>query len=111
MAKKIPQATNGPGDVDENQQLISFTVPTWVIEGREMSPAAFGQWIRAAAAQYRYGRGEISIETAAAHAGISQAEFMRVLKDANQDTVVIDWDDFDRELAELARHRPAGTDG
>jgi hypothetical protein len=96
---------------DEGSTTISFSVPSWVVERRDMTPEAFARWVRVAAAQYRYGRSEISFGTAAALAGMSQAGFMRVLKEAKQDTVVIDWDDFDRELAELARRRPPESAG
>jgi hypothetical protein len=86
--------TEKPASTDaaegEGGTTISFSVPSWVVEGREMTPEAFARWVRIAAAL----------------AGMSQAEFMRVLKEAKQDTVVIDWDDFDRELAELALRRP-----
>ena len=75
----------------QGQTLVSFTVPAWVVAGRQMTPNAFACWVRAAAAAWRYGRSEISLSTAAALAGMSQAEFMQFLKDSGQDTFVIDW--------------------
>ena len=89
----------------EGEVRISFTVPSWVVEGRTMTAEAFACWVRVAAAQYLYGRSEVSLGTAAALAGMSYAEFMRVLKDAKQDTFVVDFDDLDHELAEVAKRR------
>ena len=83
---------------DNSEVPVSFSVPLWVVEGRGMTPDDFARWVRVSAALYRYGRSEISLGTAAALAGMSQAAFMRVLKEAQQDTFVIDWDDLDREL-------------
>ena len=75
----------------EKQTFVSFAVPAWVVAGRQMTPDTFACWVRAAAAAWRYGRSEISLSTAAALAGMSQAAFMQFLKDSGQDTFVIDW--------------------
>ncbi len=107
MADTVAQT---PGDMvpEEEATTISFRVPAWVVEGRQMSPEAFACWVRVAAAMFRYGRSEISFGTAAALAGMTQAGFMRALKEAGQDTVVIDWDDFDRELSRVHIDRLTG---
>ena len=83
---------------DEEQVTVSFAVPAWVLTGREMSAETFACWLRLGAAMFRYARSEVSLGTAAALAGLSQAAFMRALKDAQLDTFAIDWDDLDREL-------------
>lgn len=93
-----PAIPSDSANSDRGSTRISFTVPSWLVAGGAMTPEAFSRWVRIAAAQYRYARSEISFEAAAALAGVSQAEFMRALKDAKQNTFVIDWDDLDREL-------------
>ncbi|MBI2760249.1 MAG: UPF0175 family protein [Chloroflexi bacterium] len=94
--KGIRESSTGPEE--EAMVPVRFDVPAWVVEGRQMSPEQLASWARVAAAMFRYGRSEISFGTAAALAGASQAEFMRILKEHGQDTFVVDWDDFDREL-------------
>lgn len=99
------KASTDDGNPGAHVTTVSFTVPTWVVAGLKMSPEAFACWLRVAAAMFRYGRSELSLGTAAALAGMSQAEFMRALKEVGQDTFVIDWDDLDRELTYLAGQR------
>jgi predicted HTH domain antitoxin len=70
-----------------------------------VTPEEFARALRLAAALFWYGRSEITLGTAAALAGLSQAEFMRALKQAKQATVVVDLDDLDQELTFLAQRR------
>ena len=94
---KTPSPPEGEAPDDE-QVTISFSVPAWVVADRQMSVEVFACWVRLAAAMFRYARREVSLGTAAALAGLSQAAFMRALDEAQLDTFVIDWDDLDREL-------------
>jgi hypothetical protein len=84
---------------------VSFDVPDESLRALHTTPEHAGQIIRLAAAMYWYGRSEITLGTAAGFAGLSQAEFMRALKTAEQDTFVFDPADFERELAYLAERR------
>ena len=77
---------------------IRFDVPDEAMRLVAETEEAFACAVRLAAAMHWYGRGEVSLSTAAALAGMNLREFMHALKAAGQDTTVIDWDDFDREL-------------
>ena len=84
---------------------ISFEVPDESLRAAGVTPEEFARALRLAAALFWYGRSEITLGTAAALAGLSQAEFMRALKQAKQATVVVDLDDLDQELTFLAQRR------
>ncbi len=59
-----------------------------------------------------YGRADVSMGMAAQIAGLSVTSFMHALKQAGQDTVVVDLDDFKREVAFLKeRNAGAAADG
>ena len=90
---------------------VSFETPSWVIERRHMTSAEFADWVRVAAAIFRYTREEISFGTAAALAGMNQDRFMLALKELGQDTFTVDLDDLDRELAYLAERRRPDSAG
>jgi predicted HTH domain antitoxin len=90
---------------------VSFDVPEESLRALPTTPDQAGSAVRLAAAMFWYGRSEITLGTAAAFAGLSQAEFMRALKSAGHDTFVFDPDDFDQELAFLANRRAAGESG
>lgn len=85
---------------------VSFEVPDDVQRALGTPVDLLGTAIRLAAAMHWYGQGTITLGTAAGFAGLSQAEFMRALKDAGQDTFSFDLEDFDQELAYLANRRP-----
>ena len=97
-------------DPAANKAQISFTVPAWVVSGREMTAEMFASWVRVSAALYRYGRSEITLSTAAALAGVTQREFLRLLKQAGQNSAEIDWDDLDQELARSGVTPATSTD-
>ncbi len=89
----------------EDETAVAFSVPTWVLTGRHMSATAFAAWLRKAAALFSYSRGEITLGTAAAIAGMSQAEFMHVAKGEGLPTVDEDLEALNQELAYLAQRR------
>ena len=95
----------------EQTTTVTFTVPASVVSRRNMTPEAFACWVRVAAAMYGYGQGEITLGAAAALAGMSQAAFLRQLKEAKQDSFTLDLDDFRQELAYLAERRRAESAG
>ena len=86
---------------------ISFDVPDDAMQVIDATPPSFACALRLAAAMFWYGRSDVTVGTAAAIADLSQAEFMRALKQAGQDTVVVDPEDLARELAFLAARRSA----
>jgi predicted HTH domain antitoxin len=91
---------------------IQFDVPDEALRAVAETPEAVAAAVRLAAAMFWYGRSEISMGTAAALAGMSQAAFMRARKEAGLDTFVVDRDDLDQELAMLTERRaPAASDG
>lgn len=90
---------------------VRFDVSEDSLRALAATPDAFAQAVRLAAAMFWYGRSEITFGTAAALAGMSQAEFMHALKEAGQDTAVVDLDDLDRELTYIRRRRSPGSDG
>jgi predicted HTH domain antitoxin len=90
---------------------VSFDVPEESLRALHTTPEHAGQVIRLAAAMYWYGRSEITLGTAAGFAGLSQAEFMRALKTAGQDTFVFDPEDFEKELTFLKERRASDASG
>lgn len=90
---------------------ISFDVPEESLRATGATAEEFARALRLAAAQFWFGRSEVTLGTAAAVAGLSQAEFMHALKKAGQDTVIVDLDDLDRELAFLAERRSRSGEG
>src|SRR5215208_1292816 len=105
--KRFDSSLPTPDDV-----TVQFVVPAWVVAGRGASPEAFACWVREAAAMFRYARGEITLGTAAALAGMTQAGFMRAAKTAGLATADEDVEALDREIAYLAGQRqPGGTGG
>ena len=90
---------------------IRFDVPDESLRAAGATADEFARALRLAAAQFWYGRSEITLGTAAALAGLSQADFMRALKESGQDTVVVDFEDLDRELTFLASQRPKNRQG
>ncbi len=97
--------TDEHGARSEDETAVAFSVPTWVLTGRHMSGTAFAAWVRKAAALFYYSRGEVTLGTAAAIAGMSQAEFMHVAKGEGFPTTDEDLDALNQELAYLARRR------
>ncbi len=90
---------------------IRFEVPDEAMEAIRATPEEFACAVRLAAAMFWYGRSDVTLGTGAAIAGLSQAQFMHALKSAGQDTVVVDLDDLDRELAFLAERRAPSAAG
>jgi predicted HTH domain antitoxin len=90
---------------------ISFDAPDEALRAVSSTPEDFAGAIRLAAAMFWYSRGDLTMGTAAALAGLSQAEFMHALKQAGQDTTAADLDDLDRELAYLAKRRTRDAAG
>ena len=88
---------------------IHFEVPDEAMEATRATPAEFARAVRLAAAMFWYGRSDVTLGTAAAIAGLSQAQLMHELKSAGQNTVAVDLDDLDRELAFLAERRAEST--
>ena len=86
---------------------ISFEVSDEALGVTDGSPEAFADAVRLAAARFWYGRGDLSMSTAAAVAGMSLREFMHALKAARQDTFGVDIADLKDELAYLAERRAA----
>ena len=78
---------------------ISFDIPDDVVSKQCGSPEEFSRALRLAAAIFWYHRGEISQERAARIAGLDRTDFLPTLAEKKIDTVVIDFDDLDRELA------------
>jgi predicted HTH domain antitoxin len=84
---------------------ISFEIPIEAFARRFGSAEEFAHELRLAAAVFWYHRAEISMERAAQIAGLDRTEFLLTLAGRQLDTVVIDFDDLDQELA---RARAAG---
>jgi len=78
---------------------ISFDVPDEAIRAACSTPDRFAADLRLAAAAFWYGRVEISQERAAQIAGLNRGDFLLALAERKIDSVVIDFDDLDRELA------------
>ena len=78
---------------------ISFDVPDDVLASLHCTPDEFGRSLRLAAAVFWYHRAEISQERAAQIADLGRTDFLLVLAEKGLDTVVLDLDDLDRELA------------
>lgn len=88
---------------------LSFEAPPEALARLGLTPEAFAVALREAAAMFWYGRTEISLGTAAEIAGMNVRDFMFALSRKKQDIFVVDWDDFDRELAFLAEQRRQET--
>jgi predicted HTH domain antitoxin len=84
-------------------RTVKFALPAWVVDRRELSADEFACWLREAAALYRYSRGEISLGTAAALAGTSQAAFLRLARAAGLPTASANLEELEQELALLAQ--------
>lgn len=84
---------------------VSFDVPDESLHALRTTPEKLAESVRLAAAIYWYGRSEITLGTAAALAGLCQAQFMHALKAAGHDTFVVDTEDVEQELAFLAERR------
>ena len=84
---------------------IRFQVPADAFARRFGSAEEFARELRLAAAVFWYHRAEISMERAAQIAGLDRTDFLLTLAHRELDTVVLDLDDLDQELA---RARAAG---
>jgi predicted HTH domain antitoxin len=90
---------------------VRFEVADEAMEVVSATSDEFACAVRLAAAMFWYRRSDVTLGTAAAIAGLSQAQFMHALKSAGEGTVVVDPDDLDRELAFLAERRSLSTPG
>lgn len=107
-----PQMADEQLPHDDRPVTVSFTVPAQAMRAVRTTPPAFTAALRLAAAMFWHGRAEVSISTAAALAGMSQAQFMHALTEAKLDTVVLDPDDLDREIDALIElHAPGQEHG
>ncbi len=87
---------------------ISFEVPDEAMQVVSATPEAFACAVRLAAAMLWHSRAEVSQGTAAAIAGMDRTDFMFALSRHKLEIFVVDWDDFDRELARVrAAYPPA----
>ena len=84
---------------------ISFEVPDEALRAVTETPEQFTRAVRLAAAMFWYGRADVSIEMAAALAGMSLTSFMHALKEAGQNTFVFDPEEFELEVAFLTERR------
>jgi hypothetical protein len=91
--------------------MIRFEVPEEAMAPIAATSEAFACAMRLAAAMFWYGRGDATMSVAAAIAGVSQPQFMRALKQAEQPTTDESLDSLDAELAYLAQHRPPDRAG
>ncbi len=78
---------------------ITLEFPDDVFSAFRRSPEEFGRALRTAAAIHWYERGELSQEQAARVAGLSRAQFLKVLARAKLDAFVLDFEDLKRELS------------
>ena len=78
---------------------ISFELPVDAFASRFGSAEEFARELRLAAAVFWYHRAEISMERAAQIAGLNIRDFLLTLAERQIDTVVVDMDDLERELA------------
>jgi predicted HTH domain antitoxin len=76
---------------------VPLEVPEEVVESRR-SPEEFARELRLAAAIHWYERGAISQERAAQIAGLDRTDFLLALAAESADSVVVDFEDLDREL-------------
>lgn len=83
----------------------SFDVPDEALQALGITPDQFARELRLAAAVFWYHRAVVSQEIAAQIAGLDRTDFLLTLAKRQLDTVVVDLDDLDRELA---RARTAG---
>lgn len=95
-------------DFDQTPTTITFAVPAWVVDRREMTPEEFTKWVRLSAAMFRFDRGEISLGTAAALAGMNQFQMMGELKQSGIPTAQYQPGDVERELVMLEGMRMPG---
>lgn len=100
-----------PAMGNSDMATIYFEVPNEAMKAISTTPDEFACAVRLAAAAFWYGRSEVTLGTAAAIAGLSQTEFMHALKSRGLETVAVDLDDLDRELAFLAERRSQRTSG
>ena len=85
---------------------ISFEVPDDAMRAVTETPEQFACAVRLAAAMFWHSRAEVSQEMCAAIAGLDRTDFMLALSRHNLDIFVVDWDDFDRELARVRAAYP-----
>jgi predicted HTH domain antitoxin len=91
---------------------LEFDVPEEAMRTIADTPQAFARAMRLAAATYWYGRGDMTMGTAAALAGMSQSRFMHALKEAGLPTTDEDLNRLDAELDYLMhRRQPGGVGG
>jgi predicted HTH domain antitoxin len=78
---------------------VSFSIPVAAFAHRFGSAEEFAREMRLAAAVFWYQRAEISLERASQVADLNIRDFLLTLADRGIDTVVVDIDDLERELA------------
>ena len=78
---------------------VRFAIPVDVFARRFESVEEFADEMRLAAAVFWYHRAEISMERAAQIAGLNVRDFLLTLANRGIETVVVDLEDIERELA------------
>lgn len=78
---------------------VRFAIPVEAFVQRFGSAEEFTREMRLAAAVFWYQRAEVSMERAAQIAGLNIRDFLLTLAERGIDTVVVDIDDLERELA------------
>ncbi len=78
---------------------LSFDAPEEALQSVGETPEASAHALRLAAAMFWYGRGEISMGTAAKIAGLDLTDFLLTISRHKQDIFHVDIEELKREIA------------